>query len=84
MDAIADWAEEVFGDAELGDIRRTRRLVRMATAAGRCPSGRLSDVYDSAAERQGAYDFIESEHVKARQICESIVASTARSCAAHD
>jgi hypothetical protein len=84
MDAVADWAEEVFGDAELGDVRRTRRLVRMATAAGRCPSGRIADVYDSPAERQGAYDFIESEHVKAPRICESLVASTARSCAAHD
>jgi hypothetical protein len=84
MDAVSDWAEEVFGDAELGDIRRTRRLVRMAAAAGRSPSGRLSDVYDSAAERQGAYDFIESEHVKTRRICDSIVTSTARNCAAHD
>lgn len=84
MDAVADWAEEVFGDAELGDIRRTRRLVRMAAAASRGPSGRLSDVYESAAERQGAYDFIESEHVKAQRICASVVTSTARSCNAHE
>ena len=68
MDAIADWAEEVFGDAELGDIRRTRRLVGMSTAAGRRPSGRLSDVYDSAAERQGAKAALSRGNFESRRV----------------
>lgn len=80
MDSYDEWAQEVFGDAELGDVRRTRRLVRMAAEAGRNPSGKISEVYRNSAERQGAYDFIESQHSDARAISESIVASTARHC----
>src|SRR5688500_8884611 len=83
MDGCANWAEEVFGDADLGDSRRTRRLVRMAAEASRKPSGKISEVYDNAAERQGAYDFIESEHTDAAGMVEAMSASTARACAEH-
>jgi len=81
MDDCSQWAEDVFGDAELGDVRRTARLVRMAAKAVRRPSGRVSEVYDSAAERQGAYDFLESPHVDMKAIGRAIAASTARQCA---
>jgi Transposase DNA-binding len=45
--ARLDWAQDVFGDAELGDVRRTTRLVCMAAEPVRQPSGRLSEVYRS-------------------------------------
>lgn len=80
MDEAADWAEEVFGCAELGDVRRTSRLVRMAARAMRRPSGKISEVYDSPAERQGAYDFIESSEIDARAIGLAMAQSTARQC----
>lgn len=84
MDDSNDWAGEVFGSAELGDVRRTSRLVCMAARAVRCPSGKVSEVYDTPAERQGAYDFIESPHIKAKAIGQAIAESTARQCANHD
>jgi hypothetical protein len=84
MDEITDWAEDVFGCAELGDARRTGRLVRMAAAAMRCPSGKISQVYDSPAERQGAYDFIESAAIDGRAIGQAMAQSTARQCAVHE
>jgi hypothetical protein len=84
MDGCADWAEEVFGGAELGDLRRTRRLVRMAAGAGRRPSGKISEVYDNAAERQGAYDFIESDHTDSAAMSEALSTSTARRCADYE
>jgi hypothetical protein len=84
MDGYDDWAEETFGDADLGDVRRTRRLVRMAAEAGRKPSGKITEVYGNSAERQGAYDFIESQHSDARAIGAAIVTSTARRCAEHE
>jgi Transposase DNA-binding/Transposase DDE domain len=84
MDDFKDWAQDVFGGAELGDVRRTTRLVCMAAKAVRQPSGRLSEVYESPAERQGAYDFIESPHIDAKAIGLAMAESTARRCAAYD
>jgi len=81
---LTDWAEEVFGDADLGDVRRTRRLVRMAAEAARNPSGKIADVYRSGADLQGAYDFIESKHVGATAIGLAIAESTALRCNTYD
>lgn len=79
MDDCGDWAEDVFGSADLGDARRTSGLVRMATEAMRWPSGKISEVYASPAERQGAYDFIESPEIEASAI-ESIAAGAFHAC----
>lgn len=76
-DAIdVGWAEETFGAAELRDVRRTRRLVAMAAGAARRPSGRVSDVFDKDREREGAYDFLESDAVKPSAVAEALFAST--------
>jgi hypothetical protein len=75
---VRAWASEEFGRAELGDSRRVGRLVTMATTAAQRPSGRVSAVFGKDAERQGAYDFLESNHVDAAPIVDAI----ARSCAA--
>jgi hypothetical protein len=37
------WAVETFGTAELGDLRRTDRLVKMATAIAENPSASLPE-----------------------------------------
>lgn len=68
----ARWAREEFGRAELGDSRRTARLVRMATRAAKAPSGKISDVFTDDAERQGAYDFLESKHVSAAVLIQAL------------
>jgi len=80
MDSWDDWASDVFGAAELGDVRRSNRLAQMAAQAGRHPSGRVSDVFEADAERQGAYDFIESSHVSTGKIRRAITQATARRC----
>jgi hypothetical protein len=72
------WAWDEFGDAELGDARRTARLVEIGAAAAKRPSGLVSAVFIHDAERQGAYDFLESPHTSAGPI----VSSVGRSCAA--
>ena len=55
----------------------------MAAGASRRPSGKISEVYDNAAERQGAYDFVESELTSATAMSEALSASTALRCAEH-
>ena len=75
-----DWAEQTFGDAELGDARRTRRLVKMA--AGLClrPSGRVTRAYRVAAEREGAFRLLENRAMDAAKIAAASHRSTARRC----
>jgi hypothetical protein len=75
------WAEAEFGHADLGDRRRTRRLTRMAAQAAQCPSGKVSEVFQVDAQRQGAYDFLESPHVDAASIIEAMGLASARRCA---
>ena len=80
MDGVERWAQKEFGGAELGDVRRTRRLVAMAAEAARKPAGRVSEVFQSPAERQGAYDFLEHEQVSRPQVLRALGQATARRC----
>ena len=75
------WARSDFGNAELGDRRRTRRLVRMLVRASEKPSGKLSDVFSSAKELDGAYDFVESDKLSVGHLEQAVGASVARRCA---
>lgn len=75
------WAEEEFGHTNLGDKRRTRRLMRMAAEAAQFPSGKISDVFQTDAERQGAYDFLESPYIRADALIEAMGRASARRCA---
>jgi hypothetical protein len=70
----------MFGDARLGDARRTARLVKMAARAAENPGGKLSDVFGSARELDAAYDLVESEHVLPAAIGEAQGRATARRC----
>jgi transposase-like protein len=71
------WARDEFGSVELGDARRKARLLAIATTAALRPHGRVSQVFTEPAARQGAYDFLESEHVPAQ----AIGAAMAEACA---
>src|ERR1700677_3356967 len=75
------WASEEFGQAELGDARRTARLVRMGAAAARSPAGKVSEVFTDDAELQGAYDWLESPHVPVEGLELGVGQAVARRCA---
>ncbi|RYY60183.1 MAG: IS4 family transposase [Chitinophagaceae bacterium] len=49
------WAELEFGETELGDARRTERLVEVATAMGLKPGTSLPMAMESAAELKATY-----------------------------
>jgi len=70
------WAREEFGRADLGDARRTARLVAMAAAACEQPSGMIAAVFQNDREREGAYDFLESKFVAPEEMIASIAAAT--------
>ena len=61
LGAATEWAKAEFGDAELGDIRRNRRLVQLAAALAEKPCGALPGVLPSWAELKAAYRFFSQE-----------------------
>ena len=77
------WAWGEFGGAGLGHARRVRRLVSMAAGAAEAPGGKISQVYATDAERQGAYDLLEESTVSVQDIQRACVQATIERCAAH-
>jgi len=63
-----DWAAQEFGGADLGDTRRTKRLVDVAAELARRPGGRITDVFGDGAEREGAYRLVENDEVVPRAL----------------
>jgi hypothetical protein len=49
----------------------------MAARAARWPTGKVSVVFDRDKDREGAYDFLESPHVEASAMTESMCRATA-------
>lgn len=78
-----EWARSEFGNAELGDTRRTQRLVRMAATAAEHPSGKITQVFRTSAERQGAYDLLSNDTVTGDELLAALGQATAHRCAGH-
>lgn len=76
----AAWAVKEFGSTDLGDRRRTARLVSIVASATRSPAGTVTAVFDDDAARQGAYDFLESPHVTAEALERGVGEAAARRC----
>jgi hypothetical protein len=74
--SAGSWAAREFGTTQLGDVRRVRRLVAMAGSAARRPSGKVSAVFNRGADREGAYDFLENDSVRADVVAESMFGAT--------
>src|SRR5882757_8677535 len=81
MANAASWAEEEFGGAELGDQRRTRRLVRLAAEVHGCPAGTITRACRSSASREGAFRLLENAAVRSEKILECVEGAAARRCA---
>ena len=78
MGAHATWAEEEFGEAELGDVRRTARLVQLASVLGAQPHASLPQAADDPATLKAAYRFFDNDYICAEAMLASHVASTQR------
>jgi len=71
MSALIDtqsWATQTFGTCELGDQRRTRRLVRMAERIAENPAASFPDQMVGWAELKAAYRFFDQERVSFQAI----------------
>src|SRR5215216_5116585 len=76
MNSDAAWAENEFGEADLGDVRRTARLVQLATVLGAQPQASLPDAADDPATLKAAYRFFDNDYVRAEAMLASHIRST--------
>lgn len=74
------WARETFGTAQLGDTRRSNRLVSMAAAVASNPSGTVTQAMGSSASREGAFRFLESKRIDADELQRAAFDATALRC----
>lgn len=76
------WAAATFGTAELGDPRRTRRLMKLAGQLARATgSSFAAGCGTSRAAQEGAYRFARNTNIKAKAIAEAGFAHTVKQCA---
>ena len=76
------WAEQTFGRCELGDARRTARLVKVAGAlAGQVGSSLSRACGGDTAASEGAYRLVRNGAVQAQDMAEGGFAATAESAA---
>src|SRR5262249_49331984 len=57
------WAEQQFGECELGDARRTARAVKMAAQFASHPSGSTPEQTECWSDCKAAYHLLNSEDV---------------------
>lgn len=76
------WAEAYFGECDLGDRRRTKRLVQLAATQAASPEAAVNALCGGdPAFREGAYRLLNNESVEAEDITESIFSRTVDDCA---
>jgi Domain of unknown function (DUF4338)/Transposase DNA-binding/Transposase Tn5 dimerisation domain len=80
--APADWAEEEFGAAALGDRRLQQRLIEMARDLGAQPQANIPQACGTRAKTKAAYRFLRHHGVRMEEILKPHYAATARRVAA--
>ena len=63
------WASETFQDCELGDERRTKRLLALATGMVEAPDKSLPDQFPEWSDLKAAYRFFDTAEVTFDAIC---------------
>jgi hypothetical protein len=81
MSDSTSWAEAEFGHAELGDPRRTARLVKVAAEVARRPAGTVLQACATSASREGAFRLLENDAVHPGDVRDAMVQATTRKCA---
>ena len=77
-DAEEDWAQVEFGAAELGDARRTARLVRLAHQLGERPEASLPQALEDDAALKAAYRLFDNAEVAHEKVLAPHVVSSIR------
>ena len=72
------WAVQEFADAELGDVRRTKRLVELAGVLAQHPTAALPEACGDGAMLQAAYRFFTNDAIEPPDVLDSHIEATYR------
>ena len=78
----AAWAEAQFGNCDLGDTRRTKRLVKVAIQAAARPDGSTPDQTESWGKCKAVYRLMDCDDVSHANIIGPHCEQTRQSCPA--
>jgi hypothetical protein len=67
---VEQWAKQQFGSCELGDVRRTRRAVKVATQMASHPDGSTPDQTERWDDLKAAYRLFAEEDVTFQALAE--------------
>lgn len=76
----AQWAQNEFGSAPLGDQRRTKRLLRIAAALAENPGGTLPQAFPQWDELKAAYRFFGQRGVTFERVLTPHLERTRDTC----
>lgn len=80
---VATWSQEELGHAELGDRRLTKRAVQMLGRAMENRAAKITEVFPTDAEREGAYRLLENDRVLPESLVDAAGSACARRSAAY-
>src|SRR5262250_764148 len=76
LSADTSWAVHEFAEAELGDLRRTKRLIELATVLAQNPRASLPEASGNSAMLKAAYRFFANEAIAPQDIVHSHIEAT--------
>lgn len=71
-----NWAVNEFADAELGDPRRTKRVIELATALAQHPTASLPEACGKGAMLKAAYRFFSNDAIEPQDVLHSHIEAT--------
>lgn len=84
MESAQQWSMNEFGGARLRDPRRTARVVELVGEMAARPGGRVTQVCQTSASREGAYRLLENTQVRYDELAQSAHQATLRRCQGSD
>jgi hypothetical protein len=73
-----NWAVSEFADAELGDVRRTTRLIELAGVLAQHPTAALPEACGDDAMLKAAYRFFANDAIAPQDVLDSHIEATSR------
>jgi hypothetical protein len=71
-----DWAINEFGNANFGDIRLTKRLVKLADSLSSLPVSSINQACGDWASSKAAYRFFQNDKINAKEIISGHIKKT--------
>ena len=83
MEPLSDlqWGREEFAHAELGDERRTQRLVVLAQTALTRSQGCITGTFEEPAQREAAFRWVENRAISVAEVTRASATAAARRAA---